>query len=468
MTAASAPALRIVVVGGGISGLAAAWSISDAAPDADVLVLEAARSVGGKLQVAEIAGVAVDVGAEAMLARRPEGVELARAAGLAADVIAPRTTSAQLWAGGARHALPPRTFLGIPDGSASLPMLSARSRAVVSAERDTAPMPALREDVSVGALVRGRLGAEVLDRLVDPLLGGVYAGRAEALSLQATMPALYERLAAAPARLTEAVRAVVDRGVHDPTAGPVFASVAGGLGRLPQQLARSGRFTVRTGTTVRSITRTPAGFELVVGAVPASTTLQADAVVVATPAAKASRLLDALAPAAAAELAQIESASMAICSLAYRDVDPPPGSGILVAAREGFSVKAVTLSSQKWPMHTGAGVTILRASLGRAGEAHVLQRDDEELLALVRHELRGLLGIGAVPLDALVTRWGGALPQYAPGHVARVARIRASLAQVPGLAVCGAAFDGVGIPACIAAARRAGDQVLAAPLPRAQ
>jgi oxygen-dependent protoporphyrinogen oxidase len=184
------------------------------------------------------------------------------------------------------------------------------------------------------------------------------------------------------------------------------------------------------------------------------------AVVVAAPAAKAALLLRATAAAAAAELAEIESASMAIVTLAFGGVELPPGSGLLVAAHEGFGVKAVTLTSQKWPMHTG-GITLLRASLGRIGENQVLQREDAELVALVRHELRTLVGVTAQPLDSRVTRWGGGLPQYAVGHVERIARVRAAVAAVPRLAVCGAAFDGVGIPACIASGYAAADRVVA-------
>jgi oxygen-dependent protoporphyrinogen oxidase len=168
--------------------------------------------------------------------------------------------------------------------------------------------------------------------------------------------------------------------------------------------------------------------------------------------------LQDVAPDAAAELAMIESASMAIVTLALRGAELPPGSGLLVGAREGLAVKGVTLSSQKWPLPTG-GLTVLRASVGRAGEAHLLQRGDDELIDLVRHELRTLLGLRAEPVEALVTRWGGGLPQYAVGHVERVARIRAAVAQVPGLAVCGAAYDGVGIPACIASARAAANRL---------
>jgi oxygen-dependent protoporphyrinogen oxidase len=458
---------RVIVIGGGISGLAAACRVREHLPDADVLVLEAAPFVGGKLRTAEVAGVSVDVGAEAMLARRPEAVGLARDVGLGDALIEPLTTSARIWAGGAAHALPKGTLLGIPDGREPLPMLTPQGRARAMSEATAAELAPLTADVAVGALVRSRMGDEVVDRLVEPLLGGVYAGRADDLSLRATVPALFDQLAGRAGRITDAVRAVVDRGSHAPAAGPVFASLSGGLGTLPQRLAASGRFVVRTSTTAREIARTDPGFRVVCGTAPEPELLEADAVVVAVPAAKAARLLDGIAPAAATELAGIESASMAITTLAYRDVVPPPGSGLLVGAGEGFTVKAVTVTSQKWPVEAD-GLTLLRASVGRAGEAYQLQRDDEDMVALVRHELRRLLGIDSVPVDSVVTRWGGGLPQYGVGHVDRVARVRASVAAVPGLAVCGAAYDGVGIPVCIATGQAAADQVVAALAQRGQ
>jgi oxygen-dependent protoporphyrinogen oxidase len=454
---------RVVVVGGGISGLAAAWSIAGRLPSADVVVLEGSPLLGGKLRVGSIAGIPVDVGAEAMLARRPEAVGLAREVGLGDELIEPTTTSAQVRAGGVLHALPAKTIMGIPadlDAARASGVLSEGALDRVAAEPSADPLAALDDDVAVGAIVRARLGNEITDRLVEPLLGGVYAGRADELSLHATMPALFGRLAAGGS-LVQAAQAVVDTGAHNAAAGPVFASISGGIGRLAEQLAASGRFTARTSTTVREIARTPTGFRLTCGPVPQPEYMDADAVVVAVPAAKAAMLLRDVVPAAAAELRAVESASMAITTLAYRDVELPAGSGLLIGAREGLVVKAVTLSSQKWPLDTG-GLTVLRASVGRAGEPQVLQREDAELVAIVRRDLRALLGIEADPVDSLVTRWGSGLPQYAVGHVERVARVRAAVADIPGLAVCGATYDGVGIPACIASATAAADRVVAA------
>jgi protoporphyrinogen/coproporphyrinogen III oxidase len=227
---------------------------------------------------------------------------------------------------------------------------------------------------------------------------------------------------------------------------------------LPGALVASGRFVVHTGVTVREVRRTDAGFALECARGVEISLIDADAVIVAVPAAKAARLLQAVAPTAASELAGIESASMAIVSFAFPDVSLPAGSGLLVAAGERLATKAVTISSQKWPIETG-GLTLLRASVGRVGENTALQLDDRELAKLVLRELAALLGFDAAPVDVRVTRWGGGLPQYAVGHVDRAARIRADIEAVPGLGICGAAFDGVGVPACIASARRAVDRL---------
>ncbi|MFN2517910.1 MAG: protoporphyrinogen oxidase [Jatrophihabitantaceae bacterium] len=458
------PGPRVVVVGGGISGLTAAFRVGAGLAQAEVILLEAAPEIGGKLRLASVGGVMLDVGAEAMLARRAEGIELVRELGLQDAVIRPLTTAAHVRAGGLNHPLPARTMLGIPadvDAVRAAGVLSEHALSRIATEPTAAALPPLHDDTAVGTLVRSRLGNEVVDRLVEPLLGGVYAGRADELSLRATMPALAARLGSVGGSLVRAAQAVTDVGSHDPAGGPVFASLIGGLGSLPTALREAGRFAVRTSMTVRAMRRTPTGFALECGPAPEPELIEADAVIVATPAAKAALLLREVAPAAARELREVLSASVAITTLAYRDLRLPAGSGLLVGANEGFGVQAVTLSSQKWPLVTD-GLTLLRASVGRAGESHLLQRDDRDLIALVRHELRALIGIHAEPVDALVTRWGGGLPQYAVGHVDRVVRVRAAIAAVAGLGVCGAAYDGVGIPACIASATAAADQVLAA------
>jgi oxygen-dependent protoporphyrinogen oxidase len=242
----------------------------------------------------------------------------------------------------------------------------------------------------------------------------------------------------------------------------VFGTLPGGLGELPGAVAAAAGAQVRLGLPARRVERVPGGFRVVAGPVPAPVVLDADAVVVAVPASKAAPLLADLAPAVSGELAGIEYASMAIVTLGYRAAEVPPlvGSGLLVPAVEGGAVKAVTYSSAKWPHLAGHELTVLRASIGRYGEERVLQRSDEELVTLAATEVGALAGLPARAVAARVSRWGGALPQYGVGHLDRVGRIRGGVAAVPGLAVCGAAYEGVGVPACIRSGYAAAASVL--------
>ena len=215
---------------------------------------------------------------------------------------------------------------------------------------------------------------------------------------------------------------------------------------------------------VRELSRTADGWRLVIGPASAPETATADAVILAVPAIPAGRLLAGVSGAAAAALGEFRYASMAIVTLAYPRGAfpvPPAGSGYLVPAVDGRAVKGVTFSTVKWPhLSPDGGPHVVRCSIGRIGEDAILQRDDAELASLAAAELAAATGVTGRPVASRVTRWGGALPQYTVGHAGRVARIRAAVAAEPGLAVCGAAYDGVGIPACIATAQAAATQVL--------
>lgn len=448
---------RIVVVGAGIAGLTAAYDLSRSAPaETEILVLEGSERVGGKLAISEVAGVPVDSGAEAALARVPEVLDLMIALGLGDEVVYPASTSAAIAVDGTLRPVPTGTLLGVPTDLDALRASGLLSPAGLSAvARDlSAPGDPVTEDVAVGALIRERLGPEMLDRLVEPLLGGVYAGHADLLSVQATMPALATQLRSHGSVVTAARAA---RATSPSADGPIFATLRGGLAQLALVLARQPGITVRTRLPVRDITRAADGFRLIAGPAPRPTVVDADAVVVAVPANKAAPLLSSVAPRAAAELTGVAVASMAVVTLAVPRQAFPPGSGLLVAG--GAAVKAVTLSSQKWAhLDTGEHVFV-RASIGRRGEEHLLQRADDELAALTTAELADLIGLTGTPVDARVTRWGGGLPQYGVGHTDRVRRIQDAVGAVPGLSVCGAAYEGVGVAACIRGAHRAAQEV---------
>ncbi|GAA2489573.1 protoporphyrinogen oxidase [Streptomyces gobitricini] len=471
---------HVVVIGGGIAGLAAAHRLAVAGRR--VTLLEATTRLGGKLHAGEIAGTRVDLGAESMLARRPEATDLARAVGLGDRLQPPATASASVWTRDALRPMPKGHVMGVPGDAAALTgLLSAEGLARIEHERDLPPADpaALGDDVAVGRYVADRLGREVVDRLVEPLLGGVYAGDAYRISMRAAVPKLFEA-ARSHGSLTAAVRSLQQEGRRQ--TGPAFMGIAGGIGTLPGAVAdaitaRGGE--ILTDTPVHALIRHAGGDTGRSGGSGARAggwdvrtgdrVLRADAVIVATPAWSASELLAIESPAAAAELATVEYASMALVTLAFRRAELervlPAGSGFLVPPVDGRTIKASTFSSQKWKW-TDEGsddLVVLRTSVGRYGEEEYLHREDADLVSVSLTDLAHATGLAAAPVATEVTRWIGGLPQYPVGHLARVARIRDAVAKLPGLRVCGAAYDGVGIPATIASARRAADEILATP-----
>ena len=452
---------RLVVVGAGITGLAAAFEWRRRRPDDEIVVLEAGDRIGGKLHRVELAGHWYDTGAEAVLARVPEAVALVEALGLADELVEPATLQASVVLPDGRHPLPAGTVLGVPASADGLDgLLSADGVARIRAEAALPPV-SFHGDVAVGTLLRERLGDEVVDRLVEPLLGGVYAGRADELSLIATMPALAAELPGARSVLAAAAAAreagARDRGDDD---GPVFRTVRAGLGSLPAALVTAARAEVRLRTPAHALRRAGGGFELSIGAAAAPQLLSADAVLVAAPAQKAARLLSGLVPAAVEPLRGIPYASMAVVAMAFPTQDVDAGSGLLVPPVAGRLVKGVTVSSAKW-RHLAGEALLVRASVGRfRGEAE-LQRPDDELVAAVVADVAELLGLSRPePVETRLVRWGGGLPQYLVGHPGRVDAIRAAVSEVPGLAIAGAAFRGVGVPACIRDAHHAVDALL--------
>lgn len=446
---------QVVVIGGGIAGLTAAHEHLRRHPADSVTVLESSDRCGGKLHAILFAGRRLDVGAEMVLAVVPDALDLIDRVGLSEHLVHPRTTSAWIAVDGQRHPMPAGTVLGVPASVGDLAGSDLFSQAALDRMREEPdrPGPLLTGDESVGGFLRPRLGDELVDLLVEPLLGGVYAGRADMLSLKATMPSLAAALQSERSVLRAA--AAVRRG---PGTGPVFATLRGGLAQLARALIDSSGAQVRQGTTARAVRREGSGFKIHCGPTSAMTVLDADAVVIAVPAPNAARLLARLAAPAAEALGEIPMASMAILTMAWPagGASAPTGSGLLVPPAAGGLVKAVTISSNKWSHLDEPGI-LVRASVGRIGEERSLQRTDADLLAVAGQEVAELLDLHVPPSEGSVTRWGGGLPQYTVGHLDRVASIRSAVAEVPGLAVAGAAYDGVGVPACIRSAYAALD-----------
>ncbi|MFB6819785.1 protoporphyrinogen oxidase [Streptomyces sp. NPDC056347] len=455
---------HVVVIGGGIAGLAAAHRLLGAG--VRVTLLEATERLGGKLMTGEVAGARVDLGAESMLARRPEAVGLAREVGLGDRLQPPATAAASVWTRDALRPMPKNHLMGVPgDPSALAGLLTPEGLARIAEDRDLTPTP-VGDDVAVGAYVADRLGREVVDRLVEPLLGGVYAGDAYRISMRAAVPQLFEA-AQEGGSLLDGVRRAQERAAARQKTGPVFQGIDGGIGTLPGAVAdavRAAGGEILTATPVLGLTRTADGWNVRTE----DRTITADGIVLAAPAWSASTLLAAESPAASAELAGVEYASMALVTMAFRRPDVAATdalagrSGFLVPPVDGRTIKASTFSTHKWQWvaDTAPDLFVLRTSVGRYGEEDHLHREDHELVDVSLRDLAEATGLAAKPVDTEVTRWIGGLPQYPVGHLARVARIREQVAKLPALRVCGAVYDGVGIPACIASAHRAADEIV--------
>jgi protoporphyrinogen/coproporphyrinogen III oxidase len=456
---------ELAVVGGGISGLAAAWRGMQ--QGAEVVVLEAADAPGGKLRTSPVAGIEVDEGADAFLARVPEAVRLCEELGLGDELVSPATGTAYVWTGGALRRLPSEQLLGVPthlDAVQASGILSAAGVARARADL-TAPDDAPPGDEAIGALVRRRLGEEVLDRLVAPLLGGIWAGDCDRLSLcvaAANLAAARDRDASL-IRGAAALRAeAVEQGSAD---RPVFLAPKGGIARLVDALAERLGERLRCGAPVSGVEPDGAGWQLAIGdtdgpAAHRRPAVLADRVVLATPAYVTARLLASLAPNVAAFLSGIDHASVVLTVLVVpRDgIDHPlDGSGFLVPQSSGRLVTACSWMTSKWA-HLGAdpSTVILRASAGRAGDERALAATDDELVAALADDLRDTMGLHAIPTAVRVSRWERSFPQPRPGHLDAVARAERALAdRAPGLSMAGAWELGVGIPACIRAAERA-------------
>lgn len=454
---------RVAVVGGGITGLAAAWELLGAG--ADVTLFEAGDRLGGRIVTDDVAGRPVDLGPDAFLARVPHALDLCRELGMEGELVHPAAEGAAIWARGRLRALPRGLVLGAPTGPGDLAALvRAGLLSPVGAARAALDMvlPATRfgPDPSVGDVVSGRLGRRLHAGVVDPLVGGIHAGSADLLSARAAAPQLADaassrsfmaglrRARGTPAGATGAGGGTAGASAAEP---PVFASLRGGLGSLVAALddrLRAGGVAVSTGGAVATVPVD--GF---------------DATIVATPAPATAALVATGAPDAATELAAIDYASVAVVVLVYPAsafTRPLLGTGFLVPPAEGRLLTACSFASSKWPHWAGPGDVVLRASAGRWGDERALGLGDDELVARLHDELATALGAAAGPRLTRVTRWERAFPQYRPGHLDRVARAEAAVARrLPGITLAGAAYRGVGIAACVAQGRAAARRALA-------
>jgi len=477
------PRPTVAVIGGGIAGLSAAWELSGTdGPGARVVVFEAGGRLGGKLRTESFGGREVDLGPDAFVARRPEALALCAELGLSGELVEPGSRRAYVYARGQLRALPAGLALGVPTrigplARSGICSATGVARAGLDLLRPGRPPESEKgsgrergsesgADRAVGEIVRRRLGPEVATRLAGPLIGGIHAGAVDSMSAAAVFPALLE----ADRRPGSLMRALGATLPSTPSGAPVFVSLRGGAGRLADELARalqSRGVELRCDTPVRALALVAEGGKRRWMIRTDGDEVEADGVVVAVPTATAAGLLRPHDAPLADALAGVAYSTVAIITMRFGDRfihHSLDGTGFLVPRGEGGEadplVTACTWLTSKWPGLGRAGDVLLRASVGRSGDNRHEALDDDKLVADVVTELGPMTGVVGPPLEALVTRWPEAFPQYAVGHLDRVSAIEAMAGRLPALSLAGAAFGGVGIPACIASGRRAARAVL--------
>ena len=467
---------HVIVVGGGISGLVAAWTMArnDMArtPSARIVstrvtVLESDVKLGGKIQTSEFAGANVDTGADAFLSRVPWASHLCDEIGLDTELVAPSRTTAYVYSKNRLHKFPQKSVFGVPSRFGDIVrsgLLSPKGVARASADL-VLPRFIGRadDDQSVGRLVRSRLGSEYVDRIVDPLIGGINAGNVYDLSLNSCAAQLAD-VATRRSSLIRSVRDYLHRRDMTEAFAPAFRTHSSGMSAIVETLAarlREANTEIRTGVHVKDLAATEGGWTLTTTA---GERLEADAVLLATPAHVTDDLLLDFAPQASRILRDISYASVGLVRLAYASNSVGhklSGSGYVVPASDGHLVTACSWASSKWSHLARPNQVLMRASVGRANDERFQHMTDEELIAEIHDELAEALDISEPPIEADVTRWLDAFPQYEPGHETRILRLERLLAQHPGLAVAGAAYHGLGIPSCVRTARDSAEALLA-------
>lgn len=459
---------RVVVVGGGIAGLATAYRLARASDPPEVLVLEADDEPGGKVRSAVVGGLALEAGPDSLLARKPWAVELCRELGLGDDLVAPAPALAQVYTDGGLLPFPTGPFGISTDpvellrwpGMSYLGKLRAGRDLVLRGRKDGG-------DESLGSLLRRRIGDEATEKLVAPLLGGLFAGDVDRLSVQATFPELaaWERehgsLVRGARAATQAAAAHRTPGTAPP---PMFLRLRGGLRRLAEALASElGPGRIRLGTSVTGVERDGDGFAVHTDD---GKDVAAEAVVLGTPAFVTADLLRGLPREVVSDLRSIPYVSTAVVLMVYAPGtgDELPMSSGFVAPRGKLAITAATLVSRKWPDEAFGDRAVVRCFVGAAGTEDVVDEPDADIVEGVSRQLAAIYTLPERPESAAVVRWPSAMPQYEVGHLDRVAAIERGLPT--GAFVVGQAYRGTGIPDCVRQANEVAERVLAHMLAR--
>lgn len=455
----------VAVIGAGIAGLAAAYELTLADRALDVTVYEASDRAGGKIRTTPFAGLPVDEGADAFLARVPWARELCEELGLDAEFTSPANGHAYVYSRGALRRLPPTNLLGVPldldelEASGIVPAAAVERARLDLGRESAAPLPAGGADISIGALIRARLGDEINERLVDPLIGGIYAGDTDQLSLHASAPQFLEAARRSPS-LIAGLASVRDEALTANSGRPVFYGLRSGTQRLCDELRTRLGSRVELSAPIDAINRIGSRYELR----SRGAARHADSIIVATPAYAAAALLRSAAPPAAERLHAIDYASVVLVTMAvprHTIEHPLDASGFLVPKCEGRFITACSWASTKWAHLAPSDLAILRVSAGHVGDHSAVALDDITVVERMLHDIRTAMGPVGDPIKVRITRWKQSFPQYRPGHIELVSSIDQMLADsVPRVVVTGAAYGGIGIPATVRHARDSAQRLL--------
>jgi oxygen-dependent protoporphyrinogen oxidase len=452
---------QIAIVGGGITGLVAAYTLQkqfqQAGQSPRILLLESSSRLGGKIHSREFAGMTVDTGAEAFVAQA--GRPLCRDLGIEDELLAPSTSKTNIWTRGRICPLPAGLAMGIPTN----PLLVARAGmlsplGVLRAGLDIVlPRTKLPPDPTIAQVIGSRLGQDVLDHLVEPLIGGIHAGRADRLSLAAVVPPL----AAAAHKHRSLILGLrpqsQKRGQVAPepvrAAVPQLLTFEKGLAYLIERLHQALlSVEVRTELPVKTLQRDADGCYRLICA--NGEEISAACVILTSPAYNTACILENQLPAISTVLQQVEHASVMVTHLAYRPSALPSGhlqgSGFLVPRASGKLMNACTCVNYKWPRQSNSDLLIFRCSAGRAGDERAATMSDAELATSLHQELVEAIGLREQPLQTQIERWPHAFPQFVSGHQERIKHLELTLKeQSPGLLLAGAPYHGLGLASCM-------------------
>ena len=447
---------KVAIIGAGIAGLASAYYLQKNSPETQILIFESESKTGGKLLTSPFAGVSIDEGADSFLTRVPWAVELCRDLGLESELVSPSARTASLWIDGKLQQIPSPNVLGVPLEIESISEGLLTPDALSHLDSNGIPSLDLPDgDASIGQVIQSCIGLEVLERLVDPLIGGINAGRSDEMSCAVMAPQLLEA-AHHPDGMLSRLKDLAKNA--DPTA-PVFHTHPEGMNRLVDALTKSLENSFKMVSPVLNISRLGNKWLVETEKGPESV----DGVVIATPASVTSNILEKTLPGPAQVFDSIEFASVVLVTFGYSRTDfeaDSSQSGFLVPRSSQLFMTACSYSGSKWAHLRHPELEILRVSTGRIDDDRHLNMTDDEVINELRLDLNSTLGIESAPVDVRVTRWPNSLPQFPVGHADQMSALDAELGHcAPGMFFAGAIRHGVGIPACIRSGKEASQQL---------